>query len=113
MADAAKTRKPSTPHGFDLQLGTAEDVARLGEVGLFLGLKTKAALQEEFEDWLMDEDVIESFFTVLRDRARQKLDGPKSATGSDSANGLSAGDTAISGLTPDGGFPLVPAKEGA
>lgn len=64
-------RAPAVAHGFDIMLGTAEDVAKAGELGAFAGLKTKSELEKEFTAWIAAQpaNLVADFLAHLKRRA--------------------------------------------
>jgi len=68
-----KTRRPAQPRGFVLELGTAADVARAGELGRFAGLVTKSELEAAFVSWLTERASVEEFLEHLGSKGEQRL----------------------------------------
>lgn len=97
MADAAKTRKSPEPRGLSVTL-PLEQSTEVHDLAQMAGHSTKAQVEAELVEWLVAEG-LNYFRARLANRAQERLNKIKAPT--------------ANGLTPDGGIPIVPAKEGA
>lgn len=104
-------RAPTVAHGFDIMLGTADDVAKAGELGAFAGLKTKSELEKEFTAWIAAQpaNLVADFLAHLKRRAQERLDGMGVGFGrtTPTSDPPLYQAPAADPRTPDGGIPLV------
>lgn len=121
MAEAAKKeRAKPQPRGLTVEI-PMEHTTRALQLAQGAGLSTKAEVEAALSEFIV-ERYLEPFLTHLASltiaRTQQLLGSPAVASTADTIDLMAALKASLaagkkSDLTPDGGIPLVPAKEGA